>query len=269
MRTNWLVLALLSLLLVPGPLAYAGPADCSDRADNCWIDFVIDEPAPIRSTEPPTGQSKSPTKKKVVPQCGSFSGSTVVAPLGTSSNDMLADDRPAAGSVRMTCVLNGEQMWLWMDPGVNAESIARTLLARLQLEPVKIGWTPKRVGSMGFVGVPTWLWVDEPGRVTWGPATISAAGVTLTASVESMTWAMGNGDQVRCASEGTPWRPGMGAVPSPTCGYIYTEQGTYKVTATSHWVARWSGYGRSGAIPLTLSQERTLEIGEIQVIVNR
>ena len=84
-----------------------------------------------------------------------------------------------------------------------------------------------------------------------------------------MSWSMGNGDAVTCATAGTPWRKGMGAGPSPTCGYRYTKQGTYAVTATAHWVARWSGYGRSGAIPLTLSQERTLEIGEIQVIVTK
>ena len=61
----------------------------------------------------------------------------------------------------------------------------------------------------------------------------------------------------------------MGAGPSPTCGYTYKQQGSYDVTATAHWVARWSGYGRSGAIPLNLSQDRKLDVGEIQVIVNR
>ena len=84
-----------------------------------------------------------------------------------------------------------------------------------------------------------------------------------------MTWSMGNGDEVRCATTGTVWQRGMGAGPSPSCGYTYSRQGSYRVTATSDWVARWSGYGRSGAIPLSLSQERTLEVGEIQVIVNR
>jgi hypothetical protein len=59
----------------------------------------------------------------------------------------------------------------------------------------------------------------------------------------------------------------MGADPSPTCGYTYVKQGDYTVRATAHWVARWSGYGMSGVIPLSLSQERMLEVGEIQVIV--
>jgi hypothetical protein len=161
----------------------------------------------------------------------------------------------------------GDEMWMWLDPGVAAESLARTLLARLQLKPITIGWTPLRAAAMGIVGVPTWLWVQNPGRVTWGPATISAGGVSLTAQVESVTWDMGNGDDVRCANKGTAWARGMGADPSPTCGYTYQEQGRYTVTATAHWVARWSGYGRSGAIPLALSQERMLEVGEIQVIV--
>ncbi len=265
------ILSMLAVLLSAAsvwsaPAARAADPSCNDLDDDCVI--VIVRPG-VPDVAPLTDKPKAVKKKVVVPQCSALSGPTVVAPVGTSPDDMLLEDRPEPGAVRITCVLAGDQMWVWMDPGVNAESIARTLLARLQLEPVKIGWTPKRVGAMGFVGVPTWLWVEDPGRVTWGPATISAAGVTLTASVESMTWAMGNGDEVRCASKGTEWQRGMGAVRSPTCGYIYQEQGTYEVSATSHWVARWSGYGRSGAIPLNLSQERTLEVGEIQVIVNR
>ncbi|MFZ0530122.1 MAG: hypothetical protein WAL91_06255 [Propionicimonas sp.] len=260
-----LALAVSAASLWVAPEARAGDPTCNDIDDDCSI--VIVTPG-VPAAGQPSEKPKEP-KKKVVPRCSAFSGLTVVAPVGTSLSELLPADRPPAGWVRITCLLAGDQMWLWMDPRANAASIARTLLVRLQLEPVKIGWTPTRVGAMGFVGVPTWLWVDDPARVTWGPATISAAGVTLTAKVESITWSMGNGDQVRCANRGTEWQRGMGAEPSPTCGYTYEEQGRYRVTATSHWVARWSGYGRSGTIPLSLSQERTLEVGEIQVIVNR
>jgi len=264
-RWVWLVPLVLSLVILgPVSLARGDGAGCDEKANECTIEVVIDDPA-----SPPAGNGdgRAATKEKL-PQCSAFSGGTVVVP-GTPIGDIPAPDRPKPGWIRITCLSGGAPMWLWMDPGVNAEAIAKILLARLKLRPVTIGWTPKRAGAMGFVGVPTWLWVDRPGRVTWGPATISAGAVSLTARVESMTWSMGNGDQVRCATKGTVWERGMGAGPSPSCGYTYDRQGTYRVTATSHWVARWSGYGRSGAIPLSLSQERTLEVGEIQVIVNR
>ena len=260
----WLTVLALTFTLGPPSVARAEDPGCDDKVDVCEI--VIVEPGD--PSDPKPGEPATPTKK-VVPDCIDVAADGVVAPLGATLSDLGLDDADHTGWVRMTCLIAGEEMWLWFDPAENAESIARTLLARLQLQPPKLGWTPTTAGAMGSVGVPTWLWVAEPGRLTWGPATISAAGVSLTARAESVTWSMGNGDEVRCANKGTPWRKGMGAEPSPTCGYLYERQGTYRVTATVHWVARWSGYGRSGTIPLSLSQERTLEVGEIQVIVNR
>ena len=70
---------------------------------------------------------------------------------------------------------------------------------------------------------------------------------------------------MRCG-KGTVWRPGMGGGPSPTCGHTYFEQGSYTIRARSHWVARWSGYGQSGTIPVSLAVTRGLDVGEVQVI---
>ncbi len=242
--------------------ARAGDPGCDDTTDECLI-VIVD---PGHPSDPDPGYPDPAPKEKVVPDCADL-GAGAVAPVGASLADLGLDDAAHAGWIHVTCMSGGDEMWFWTDPGAAAESIARTLLARLQLKAPKIGWTPTEAGGMGYVGVPTWLWVADPARLTWGPATISAAGVSLTARAESVAWSMGNGDEVRCANKGTPWRKGMGAGPSPSCGYLYERQGTYRVTATVHWVARWSGYGRSGAIPLSLSQERTLEVGEIQVIV--
>lgn len=254
------MLATVVALLGPAPVASAKDPGCDDTTDECVI-IIVD---PGKPSDP--GDPAPEPKKHVTPDCADLGGG-VIAPVGATLDDLGLDDAAHASWIHVTCMDRGDESWIWLDPGANAESIARTLLARLQLQPIKIGWTPVGAGGMGYVGVPTWLWVQEPSRVTWGPATIAAAGVTLTAQVESITWSMGNGDEVRCANKGTPWARGMGAGPSPTCGYVYEKQGTYRVAATAHWVARWSGYGRSGVIPLSLSQERTLEVGEIQVIV--
>ena len=259
---GWLLAAaVLAFAIAPAGVARAGNPSCDDRTDEC--DIVIVDPG--HPSDPSPDPNPAP-KEKVVPDCADLGGGAV-APVGSSLADLGLNDAAHAGWIHVACVDRGDEMWMWLDPGVAAESLARTLLARLQLQPIAIGWTPLRAGAMGIVGVPTWLWVDNPGRVTWGPATISAGGVSLTAEVESVTWNMGNGDEVRCASKGTRWAKGMGAGPSPTCGYTFEKQGDYRVMATAHWVARWSGYGRSGVIPLGLSQERTLEVGEIQVIV--
>ena len=259
---RWIGVLSLMCLLVPVTQARADDPNCNEKTDQCEIQVIIVDPG--EPSDP--GGGDKPPKKHVTPDCADL-GVGVIAPVGATLDDLGLDDAAHAGWVHVTCMDRGDESWIWLDPGANAESIARTLLARLQLQPIKIGWTPVGDGGMGYVGVPTWLWVQEPSRVTWGPATIAAAGVSLTAQVESITWSMGNGDEVRCANKGTPWARGMGAGPSPTCGYLYEKQGTYRVTATAHWVARWSGYGRSGVIPLSLSQERTLEVGEIQVIV--
>ncbi|MCW5950693.1 MAG: hypothetical protein KIT69_00260 [Propionibacteriaceae bacterium] len=173
------------------------------------------------------------------------------------------------GWVRITCwgtdIIGEGLHQAWVEPRVDPERLARSLLAQVELKPIAIGLVPKDPAAMTVVGLPVWLWVDEPTRTTWGPATIAAGGVSLTATVESVTWEMGDGTTVKCG-KGTEWKRGMGADPSPTCGHTYVKQGSYTIRARSHWVARWSGYGQSGTIPVTLSTTRQLDVGEIQVI---
>ena len=170
--------------------------------------------------------------------------------------------------IQIKCQHEGRLLVLWADPRATAGQIARSLLAEIQFEPVDIGLAPKGANAMALVGLPVWMWVDSPGRTTWGPTTVSAGGVSLTAQVESVVWDMGDGTNVSCG-RGTVWKHGMGGSPSPTCGHAYKRQGDYTVLATSRWVARWSGYGQSGTIPFQLTSSRQLDVGEIQVIVTR
>lgn len=162
---------------------------------------------------------------------------------------------------------------LWVPPRESAEQLAWLLIARLQLKPVEIGLTPLDPDVMTAVGIPVWLWVDNPSRTSWGPALISAGGISLTAKVTSVTWTMGDGTSLRCG-RGTEWRPSMvdrdGMVgESPTCGHVYQQQGRYSVRAVAHWAAEWQGYGESGTIRLDVGSTRLLRVGEIQVIVTR
>ena len=262
-----LALIWISALAPVGP-ASADGASCSEFTNVCTI--VDQDPGSDPTTPPPSKRvPPSSSDKPKYPLCSSFRGGSVVALPGTPVGDLPVDSRPKSGWVRSTCLEGQELMWVWSPPRVNAAAMARTLLARLQLRPITIGLTPKRQGSMGFVGVPNWLWVQDPARTTYGPATIRAGGMSLTAKVELIEWDMGNGAVVRCRNHGTEWFDGMGMKQSPTCGYVYAKQGHYTVRATAHWVARWSGYGQSGAIPLSLTATRALEIGELQVIITR
>lgn len=175
------------------------------------------------------------------------------------------------GSAVVTRWVNGARLFQLLNP----EILARSLLAQVGLKPIRIGRTPLSKGpdSMGLVGLPVWLWADDPTLTTWGPVTITAGGMSLTAQARSVTWEMGDGATVTCG-RGTPWRRGMvnadgSAFPSPTCGHTYKRSATYTVTATSHWVAHWTGYGRSGDIPVALTTSESYRVAELQAIVVR
>lgn len=155
---------------------------------------------------------------------------------------------------------------------VSPAEIARRLMSQVQLKPIKVGITPlaKSPDSMGLVGLPVWLWADDPSPTTWGPVTITAGGMSLTAQVSSVSWDMGDGTKFSCG-KGTEWKKGMAlpdgsAYPSPTCGHTYSKQGRYTISATSHWVAHWSGYGQSGDIPVTVSTSYSYVVAELQAI---
>lgn len=154
------------------------------------------------------------------------------------------------------------------DPGV----LAQRAVEAMQLSPIEIGMVPEpREGYIGVVGMPAWMWVEDPESNTWGPIirTASAGGysVTATGQVDRIEWDMGEGTVITCTTEGTPYADAYGKMDSPDCGHTYLEQGTYEVTATAYWSVRWSGMGQSGVIELDLSETATVSIGEIQVLV--
>lgn len=150
-------------------------------------------------------------------------------------------------------------------------ALARDLIASLTIVAPGIGSTPPDdPGRIGVVGLPTWLWVEDPGPTTLGPLTdsVSAGGITVTvvATVEKIEWNMGDGTTITCTGGGTPWTPDKGIVPSPDCGHLYTTEGTYPIQAKVYWNAAWQGGGQSGVVPLEVSNTTTLRIGELQAL---
>lgn len=245
--------ALVLLIMLTLSVGSATPVHASGDADCNWLGNC--ELSDTKPGKPGGGGSGGGNGDKApdLPDCAAF----------PKASDTPPDD--PTGWVQVGCMEGSIAITLWVEGGASPQQIAQSLLAQVQLRPIGIGLVPRGNNVMTVVGMPVWLWVDEPSRTTWGPATISAGGMTLTAKVQSVTWDMGDGTTLTCG-KGTEWKKGMGGDPSPTCGHTYDEQGRYTITARSHWLARWSGYGQSGTIPVTLSTSRVLEVGEIQVI---
>lgn len=150
--------------------------------------------------------------------------------------------------------------------------LAQQAIALMQLQAIDIGIVPEdQPGRIGVIGLPTWMWAENPGEQTIGPITRTASAggysVTATATVSKVVWDMGDGSSVICTGPGTPYADSYGKQESPDCGYTYTRDGRYAVTATSHWTVEWSGIGQSGTIPLELSHSTNITMGEVQVIV--
>ncbi|MFB7160970.1 hypothetical protein [Streptomyces sp. NPDC056242] len=65
-----------------------------------------------------------------------------------------------------------------------------------------------------------------PSATTFGPASASAGGVTVTAKVSSIRWDMGDGTTAACAGRGTRYAPSRGKTMSPDWGHRYKAPST-------------------------------------------
>ena len=149
--------------------------------------------------------------------------------------------------------------------------LAQQAIEQMDLRAITIGIVPDDgPGSVGLVGLPTWMWAQAPGDNTMGPITrtASASGHTVTATgrVEKVAWDMGDGATVTCTGPGKPYEDVYLDSDSPVCGHRYQDQGEHQVSATSHWAIAWSGMGQSGTIALQLQESTTIKIGEAQVL---
>ncbi len=159
-------------------------------------------------------------------------------------------------------------------PPPDPEALARRAVAQMQLRPITIGIAPNDdPDSVGLVGMPIWLWAEDPGDQTIGPISqsVSEGGftVTATAKVEHVRWSMGDGGVKTCAGPGTPYELKYGITESPTCGYRFDKQGEFTVTARSDWIVNWTGIGETGSFRVYLTQNTQVLIGELNVVTVR
>lgn len=165
---------------------------------------------------------------------------------------------------------------------------AALLVKSFQLTGITIGMAPEDkthtddpVGTAAYrrtwVGIPVWLWVQNPQPLNFGPysksATLGGVTVTATAQVDSVRWSSGDGQTVTCGA-GTAFDAAAMqdelATDSPTCGFRYQKTsgpGTFAVTATSRWVVRWTGGGTNGTIAVPSVRSATqIHVGQLESV---
>lgn len=156
---------------------------------------------------------------------------------------------------------------------VDPVTLAEEAIDSMNLRAVDIGITPPEgAGSYTLLGIPTWMWVEDPTPRTWGPirrsASAGAVTVSADAKVRRVVWDMGDGTVVSCG-KGTPYTAAYDDGLSPTCGHTYQSPGTYQVTATSSWEVDWAGAGQSGTITFTLSRDATVWVREAHGLISQ
>jgi hypothetical protein len=162
-------------------------------------------------------------------------------------------------------------IWLATAPPrlVDPEVLAFEVLKVMTLHRARVGTTPS-AGRAGLVGLPTYLWITDPGPTVTGPqtrtATAGAVSVTGTAKVLSMQWSLGNGRTITCATTGTPYHDSFGSRPSPTCGYTYTAPGSYAIGLTTHWRFEWAGGGQNGSYEFSFTTPTSIRMQEVQAL---
>ena len=184
-----------------------------------------------------------------------------------------------APEVRVGSIIAGFQIPFWAAappalPPPDPRVLAQQAVDSMNLKAINIGIVPEdRPGSIGIIGLPSWMWVEAPAENTMGPITRSASArgytVTAVAKVTKIVWNMGDGRTVTCTGPGTPYADSYGKQSSPTCGHTYTRQGRYTVSATSYWTVEWAGIGQTGTIPIDFTTTTNITMGESQVINQR
>jgi hypothetical protein len=213
--------------------------------------------------------------------------------VSLASADVQASREPPAGSsatgayydcYNPDILVGTRTVTFWSDtppPGIiqfTPGQAAQQLIESFLLRGIDIGFAPDPTlpNSRGHVGIPIWMWVNDPQPLTYGPytetATLGGVTITATAEISAIVWNMGDGTTVTCANAGTPYQVSFGVVDSPNCGHRYSRMsntqpgGRYTVTATSLWDVDWTGGGETGTIPLERASNTTVEVRDLQAL---
>jgi hypothetical protein len=132
----------------------------------------------------------------------------------------------------------------------------------------------------GVLGLPNWIWLDIP-PLFWNQQTFSqtiplVGKLTLSFQGEQVDWDMGDGHHAMCATPGSGYHtaPGVayktyngGPGPSPDCGYIYQQAGSFPISATATWFMAFQVGSTSGTFVVSrTTPAKMMTIGELQAV---
>ncbi len=180
-------------------------------------------------------------------------------------------DRPNRHQDRMYVELNR------IDKKLSDLGVAAMAIAQLPIPSPVIGIGPDR--ELAAVNVPVSLWVANSAPVS-ASATDGPLTVTVTASISSVSWSMGEPASldrpsllvapVVCTGAGTAVARGSGRVSD--CSYTYQWRSLpartggsheWMVTATANWAISWtSTSGRTGTDMVAIHSVTGLSVGE-------
>jgi hypothetical protein len=163
-------------------------------------------------------------------------------------------------------------------PGNQADPVqlATRAVRRLPLSGPEVATSPPPDRDQ-LVNLPTWLWVRDGWAPRSATASVPGVSVTVTATPESVTWDMGNGERVVCNGPGTPYNPSVrDEAQSTDCSYTYhwssagQPSGRYQGTATMTWRVTWRANGAAGGGdlgPVSRSTPFSLRVAEGQAVM--
>jgi hypothetical protein len=281
-------------ITIPGTNPTPGPSDppstgnTGDSGQACYWDgtsqgITNPPPGPVPCTKPGYGYWSNSYNCYIQP----------LSPPPPASDPSWQGHQPGDGAVYQ-CYQPQTQidihLWLQNPPAGPGQQltplqVAQIAIKQINMQAINVGMAPTPTESnpnaMGVIGVPVWMWVENPDASTWGTITksVSAGGITVTvkAYVEQVRWDMGDGSNPIKCGQGTPYNSAVdGTKSSPDCGYTYQKTSwdkphhEYTVTANSYWRVDWAGAGQQGTIRLpALVSTVHIREGELQVLNNQ
>ena len=290
------------MIAAAGEHAWAD-ASCSMFSSRCTVEGSVTETRPRPASKPESRSSRTGSG----PRTCSFQGEPVACQSrnGTWYDHVNAWCSPAdpqppksdeiwegrtEGVVHM-CTrpgVNGLPAGVWdrlFPPGTAPQAppppdpvvVAKRLVASVGLQGIEPGTTPTTIErnpeAQGAVGLPLWVWPENPGPTTTGPVSsatpVAAYTVSIRGELAELEVDLGDGSEPLHCTRWKPFRPKVMDRDTPiACGkrYGYEKQGYHTITVTAHWRIRWQGVGRAGELTHAVSTSRTLKIGELHAV---
>ncbi|MDC7120632.1 hypothetical protein OMK64_03685 [Cellulomonas fimi] len=166
---------------------------------------------------------------------------------------------------------------------VPPETLAQIAFEETDLPTGQVQWNPRRAGDGStFVGIDTWVWLDDPTVQVQVTAEIPGLSATVTSTFDSLRVEAPGAEAVTCTgTPGTAWAAGA----TQGCAIVFTRSSaregvkagqslpTTTLTATGRWHATWTSTATAGTRevgePQTTTATAELPVAEIQAVVTR